>query len=179
MRLSIASCRLRLACQYLQNKPIQFNSKTSFKDGYPVSLKLIFPRAIQTCKQIQQLFIHIYKTHTGSSEKHRQTQLTLSYKTHTHKRSYLTYTMYIETCILTVSFMNKKEQYILFRHIKKKTHRTNIGTHNLHFHTKHVNKHSYLTYTMYIQACTFIDNSKHVEQERTVRLSMINIYIVI
>ena len=41
---------------------IQFNSNTLFKDGDPVSLQLIFPEAIQTCKQIQQLFIHIYKT---------------------------------------------------------------------------------------------------------------------
>ena len=30
---------------------------------------------------------------------------------------------------------------------------------------------------MYIQTCTFTDNNKHVEQERTVRLSMININI--
>ena len=41
---------------------IQFNSKTIFKDGDPVSLKLIFPGAIKTWKQIQQLFKHIYKT---------------------------------------------------------------------------------------------------------------------
>ena len=40
----------------------QFNSKTLFIDGDPVSLQLIFFGAIQTCKQIQQLFIHIYKT---------------------------------------------------------------------------------------------------------------------
>jgi len=54
---------------------------------------------------------HTYiQNNTGSSDQYRQTQLTLSYKTHTHKHSYLTYTMYIETCILTVSFMNKKEQ---------------------------------------------------------------------
>ena len=33
-----------------------------FKDGDPVSSQLIFPGAIQTRKQIQQLFIHIYKT---------------------------------------------------------------------------------------------------------------------
>ena len=30
---------------------IQFNSKTLFKDGDPVSLQLIFPVAIQTCEQ--------------------------------------------------------------------------------------------------------------------------------
>jgi len=42
----------------------------------------------------------------------------------------------------------------LFIHIYKTTqvHRTYTGKHNLHFHTKH--KHSYLTYTMYIQFIT-------------------------
>jgi len=54
--------------------PAQFNSKTYFKDGDPVSLHLIFPQgAIQTCKQIQQLFIHIYKTtqvHQTNTGKH-------------------------------------------------------------------------------------------------------------
>ena len=30
---------------------------------------------------------------------------------------------------------------------------------------------------MYIQTCSFADNNKHVDQERTVRLSMININI--
>jgi len=30
---------------------IQFNSKTFFKDGDPVSSQLIFPGAIQTCEQ--------------------------------------------------------------------------------------------------------------------------------
>ena len=49
---------------FITNRPysIQFNSKTSFKDGALLSLKPIFPGAIQTCKQMQQLFIHIYKT---------------------------------------------------------------------------------------------------------------------
>ena len=47
------------------------------------------------------------------------------------------------------------------------------------FLQKHIHKHSYLTYTMYIQTCTFTDNNKHVEQERTVRLRMININIAI
>ena len=83
---------------------IQFNSKTLFKDGDSVSLKLIFPGAIQTCKQIQQLFIHIYKT----------TQV----------------------------------------------HQTITGKHTLHFHTKHIHKHSYLTYTMYIQFMTHYCQSK-------------------
>jgi len=59
---------------------IQFNSKTLFKDDDPLSLQLIFPRAIQTCEQYKKKIIHIYKT----------TQV----------------------------------------------HRTNIGKHNLHFHTQ-------------------------------------------
>ena len=45
---------------YIQTVSRLFNSKTLFKDGDPVSSQLIFPGAIQTCKQIQQLFIHIY-----------------------------------------------------------------------------------------------------------------------
>ena len=45
------------------------------------------------------------------------------------------------------------------------------------FIQNHTNKHSYLTYTLYIQTCTFTDNNKHVEQERTVRLSMIHIHV--
>ena len=51
----------------------QFNSKRLVKDGDPVILQLIFPGAIQTCKQIQQLFIHIYKTtqvHRTNTGKH-------------------------------------------------------------------------------------------------------------
>ena len=39
----------------------------------PLSLQLICPGAIQTCKQIQQLFIHIYKTtqvHRTNTGKH-------------------------------------------------------------------------------------------------------------
>jgi len=93
---------------------IQLNSETLFKDGDPVSLKLIFPGVIQTCKQIQQVFIDIYKTTqvhqtiTGKHNLHFHTK-------HIHKDSYLTYTMYIQTCIFTtlLSFMNKKEQYIV------------------------------------------------------------------
>jgi len=46
---------------------IQFNSKTFFEDGDPVSSQLIFPGAIHTYKQ----------NNTGSSDKHRQSQLTL------------------------------------------------------------------------------------------------------
>jgi len=40
----------------------QFNSKTLFKDRDPLSSQLLSPGAIQTGKQIQQLFIHIYRT---------------------------------------------------------------------------------------------------------------------
>ena len=61
------------------NYSIHFNSNTLFKDGDPVSLKPIFPGAIQTCEQYNICFRQIYKT----------TQV----------------------------------------------HRTNTGTHNLHFHT--------------------------------------------
>jgi len=85
-----------------------FNSITLFKDGDTVSLKLIFPGATQTCKQIQQLFIHIYKTkqvHQKITGKHN-----LNFHTK-HKHSYLTYTMYIQ--FMTLSLMNKKEQYIV------------------------------------------------------------------
>jgi len=85
-----------LSSTVVQFNSIQFNSKTLFKDGDPVSLKLIFTGAIQTWKQIQQLFIHIYKT--------------------------------------------------------KQVHQTITGKHNLHIHTKP--KHSYLTYTMYMQFMT-------------------------
>ena len=98
---------------------IQFNSKTLLKDGDPVSLKLIFPGAIQTC-----------------------------------------------------------EQYNNFSYIYTKQHRFN-GQTQAHTTYTFIQNISYLTYTMYIQTCTFTDNNKHVEQERTVRLSMININIVI
>ena len=89
---------------------IQFNSKTLFKDGEPGSLKLNFPGAIQTWKQIQQLFIHIYKTKqvhqkiTGKHNLHFHTK---------HKHSYLMYTMYIYNSWHTLSLMNKKEKYIV------------------------------------------------------------------
>jgi len=66
---------------------IQFNSKTLFKDGEPVSLQLIFPGAIQ----IQQLFIHIYKT----TQVHQTNTAYTFIQKHIHKHSYLTYTMYI------------------------------------------------------------------------------------
>ena len=49
---------------------IQFNSKTVFKDGDPVSLQLIFHGAIQTCEQYNILHTYI-QNNTGSSVKHR------------------------------------------------------------------------------------------------------------
>jgi len=59
---------------------IQFNSKTLFKDGDPVSLQLIFP--VAWSKYVNNTTtLHTYiQNNTGSSDKHRQTQLTLSYK---------------------------------------------------------------------------------------------------
>ena len=84
---------------------IQFNSKTLFKDGDPVSLQLIFPVAIQTCKQIQQLFIHISKT--TQFKFIRQTRANTTYtfiQKDIHKHSNLTYTMYIQTCIFTTLY---------------------------------------------------------------------------
>ena len=50
------SCRQILKSAYMYYETslrnvIQFNSKTFFKDGDPVSSQLIFPGAIQTCEQ--------------------------------------------------------------------------------------------------------------------------------
>ena len=60
---------------YCQNV-IQFNSKTSFKDGDPVSSQLIFAGAIQTCEQYNN-FSYIYtkttpvhRTNTGKHNLH-------------------------------------------------------------------------------------------------------------
>ena len=39
---------------------IQFNSKTLFKDGTPVSLKPIFPGAIKTYMKTNTTIIHTY-----------------------------------------------------------------------------------------------------------------------
>jgi len=54
---------------------------------------------------------HTYiQNNTGSSDKHRQTQLTLSFK----NTSINAYTMYTQTCtFITLSFMHKNEQYIV------------------------------------------------------------------
>jgi len=79
---------------------IQFNSKPLFKDGDPVSLKLIFPGVIQTCKQIQQLFIYIYKT-------------TQAHQTITGINTTYTFIQCIYNSWHTLSLMNKKEQYIV------------------------------------------------------------------
>jgi len=60
---------------------IQFNSKTLFKDGDPVSLQLIFPSIHPNMWSNNTTIVHTYiQNNTGSSDKHRQTQLTLSYK---------------------------------------------------------------------------------------------------
>ena len=81
------------------NVIIQFNSKTLFKDGDPVSSQPIFSGGIYTYnnnKHYYYMYIYIIQNNTGSSDKHRQTQLTLSYK----NISINTYTMYIQTCTL-------------------------------------------------------------------------------
>ena len=54
-----------------------FNSKTLFKDGDPVSLKLMGPSKHANNTTIIQTNI---QNNTGSSDKQGQTQLTLSYK---------------------------------------------------------------------------------------------------
>jgi len=67
-----------LECSYLS---IQFNSNKLFKNGDPVSLKLIFPGAIQICEHYNTFYAYI-QNNTGLSDKHRQTQLTLHTKTY-------------------------------------------------------------------------------------------------
>jgi len=47
---------------------------------------------------------------------------------------------------------NKYNNYSYIYTKTKQVYQTITGKHNLHFHTKH--KHSYLTYTMYIQFMT-------------------------
>ena len=60
------------------NHSIQFNSKTLFKEGDPVSLQLI----LGPSKHVNNTTVfHTYiQNNTGSSDKHRQTQFTLSDK---------------------------------------------------------------------------------------------------
>jgi len=60
---------------------IQFNSKTLFTDGDPVRLQLIFPVVIQHVNNTTSFHTYI-QNNTDSSDKHMQTQLTLSYKTY-------------------------------------------------------------------------------------------------
>ena len=87
---------------------IQFNSKTWFKDGDPTYLPWGHPNMWTNTS------VHTYiQNNTGSSDKHSQTQLTLSYKNiyiNTLLNLYNVYTnMYIHH---TLSFMNENEQYI-------------------------------------------------------------------
>ena len=91
---------------------IQFKKK--IKDGDPVSLQLIFPRPIQTCEQYKNKSYIYTKQHRFIGQTQANTTYTFIQK-HIHKHSYLTYTMYIQTCTLTtlLSFMHKKEQYIV------------------------------------------------------------------
>jgi len=68
---------------------VQFNSKTLFKDGDPVSLQLIFPGAIQTCEQYNN-FSYIYtKQHRFIAQTQTHTTYTFIQK-HIHNHSYLT-----------------------------------------------------------------------------------------
>ena len=94
---------------------IQFNSKTLFKDGDPVSLQLIFPVAwSKYVNNTTTLHTYIQTQHRFIGQTQANTTYTFIQK-HIHKHSYLTYTMYIQTCTLTtlLSFMHKKEQYIV------------------------------------------------------------------
>ena len=60
-------------------KVIQFNSKTLFKDGDPVSSQIIFSGAIQTCEQYNNC-LYIYTKQHRFIGQTQATQLTLSYK---------------------------------------------------------------------------------------------------
>ena len=84
---------------FLHIDSIQFNSKTLFKDGVPVSLLLIFPGAIPTMNMLTNTtFFHTYiQNNTGSSEKQRQTQHTLIlnvYNVYTNMYIHHTLTIY-------------------------------------------------------------------------------------
>jgi len=74
---------------------IQFNSKTLFKDGDPVSSQLIFPGAIQTCEQYNK-FSYIYtKQHKFIGQTQENTAYSFIQK-HIHKHLFNVYTnMYI------------------------------------------------------------------------------------
>ena len=59
---------------------IQFNSKTLFKDGYPVSSQIIFPGTIQTreyynnCTYIYTKTTQVHQTNTGKHNLHFHTK---------------------------------------------------------------------------------------------------------
>ena len=68
---------------------IQFNSETLFKDDALVSLQLIFPEAMQTCEQYNNIAYIYTKQHRFI----RQTQVNTTYafiQKHIHKHWYLT-----------------------------------------------------------------------------------------
>ena len=64
----------------ITSNSIQFNSKTLFKYGDPVSLQLIFPGAIQTCEQYNNCsYIYtkptqVHRTNTGKHNLHFHTK---------------------------------------------------------------------------------------------------------
>ena len=106
-------CNVSNCCKLIFNS-IQFNSKTLFKDGDPISLQLIFPGAIQTFEQYNNCSYIYTKQHRFIGQSQANTTYTFIQK-HIHKHSFLTYTMYIQTCIFTtlLSLMNNKEQFIV------------------------------------------------------------------
>ena len=87
----------------------QFNS---IQKLYLKMVTQIFPGAIQTCEQNNNCSYIYTKQHRCIRQTQEHTIYT-SIQKHIHKHSYLTYTMCIQTCIFTTSFMNKKEQYIV------------------------------------------------------------------
>jgi len=67
--------------KFWKNKiSIQFNSKTLFKDGDPVSLHLIFPGAIQTCEQYNIFTDKYTKQHRFIGQSQTNTTYTFIYK---------------------------------------------------------------------------------------------------
>jgi len=82
---------------------IQFNSKTLFKDGDTVNLQRIFLGAIQTCAQYSNVSYIYTKQHRLIRQTQAHTTYTFIQK-HIYKHSYLTYTMYIQTCTFTILY---------------------------------------------------------------------------
>ena len=80
---------------------IQFNLKTLFKDGDPVSLQLIFPGAIQTCEQYTNCSYIYTKQHRFIVQTQANTTYTFIQK-HIHKHSYLTHTAVCHSCKCTL-----------------------------------------------------------------------------